>query len=278
MNLSLRRRGFTLVELLVVIAIIGILVALLLPAVQAARQAAMRTQSVNNCKQLSLALHNHHDTLKRFPDNWERRPAVGMNSAGFAEASLHFWILPFMEQQNLYDVGLTSGSGYPHDLVQLRSAVIPAFIDPRDFTNVNGIGTGDWAVSNYAQSHSVFGRPNIDWMAKGGFNKLTDGSSNVIAFAQKYGACGSNGALWSHGTWNWPWMSLYAINANPNTPQVGPTQAACDPTRTQGFGSSGSICGLCDGSVRNISPSISQASWVQACWPADGLNGGEDFN
>lgn len=263
------------------IAIIGILVALLLPAVQAARQAAMRTQSTNNVKQLSLSLHNHHDTFKRFPDNWERRLS-GANSAGFVEASLHFWLLPYIEQQNLYNVGETSGSGFPHDLPQLRTAVIPGFIDPRDFTHTAGIGAGDpvngWAISNYAQSHSVFRRPGIDWEAKGGFNKLTDGSSNVVAFAQKYGTCGSNGALWAHGNWNWPWMSLFAINANPNPPQVGPTKAACDPTRTQGFGSSGCIVGLCDGSVRNISPTISAASWIQACYPADGLNGGDDFN
>jgi prepilin-type N-terminal cleavage/methylation domain-containing protein/prepilin-type processing-associated H-X9-DG protein len=86
-------RGFTLVELLVVIAIIGILVALLLPAVQAAREAARRSQCSNNMKQMGLAVHNFHDTFKYLP------PAA----AGDGYASNFVRMLPFMEQQNLYE-------------------------------------------------------------------------------------------------------------------------------------------------------------------------------
>jgi prepilin-type N-terminal cleavage/methylation domain-containing protein len=95
----LSREGFTLVELLVVIAIIGVLVALLLPAVQAAREAARRTQCTNNIRQLGLAVHNFHDVNLVFPasqDQW-------VNSKGATiGCSWHTRILPFIEQQAVY--------------------------------------------------------------------------------------------------------------------------------------------------------------------------------
>ena len=88
------RRGFTLVELLVVIAIIGILVALLLPAVQAAREAARRTQCINNLKQLGVALLNYHNSREMFP------PAAAYTSTGVPGWSWSARILPFIEEAN----------------------------------------------------------------------------------------------------------------------------------------------------------------------------------
>ena len=99
------RRGFTLVELLVVIAIIGILVALLLPAIQAAREAGRRASCSNNMKQIGLALHMHHDTYGRFPAGWSAKdPNPGghddwLGEPGWGWASA---ILPYMEQNALY--------------------------------------------------------------------------------------------------------------------------------------------------------------------------------
>jgi prepilin-type N-terminal cleavage/methylation domain-containing protein/prepilin-type processing-associated H-X9-DG protein len=98
-----KSRGFTLVELLVVIAIIGILVALLLPAVQAAREAARRMQCGNNCKQIGLALHNYHDTYKSFPLAWSLNGPALPGGGQWNGEPWGVQILPFIEQQPLYD-------------------------------------------------------------------------------------------------------------------------------------------------------------------------------
>jgi len=102
------RRGFTLVELLVVIAIIGILIALLLPAVQAAREAARRVQCTNNLKQLALAFHIHHDQQKAFPTGGWGYAWVCDPDRGFGKKQPGGWgyvSLPFIEQQALFDLG-----------------------------------------------------------------------------------------------------------------------------------------------------------------------------
>ena len=99
-------RGFTLVELLVVIAIIGILVGLLLPAVQAAREAARRTQCLNNFKQIGVALHNYHDVHQTFPPAYIEMPNANEETWGWS-----VFLLPFMEQEALSkELGVTRDS------------------------------------------------------------------------------------------------------------------------------------------------------------------------
>ena len=118
------QRGFTLVELLVVIAIIGILIALLLPAVQAAREAARRSQCTNQIKQLAIGLHNYHDTFLSFPNG-------GHYSSG--STSQHGWavaILPYIEQKPLYDkfnFKIAGYSGhYVHALNRIDTFLCPS--------------------------------------------------------------------------------------------------------------------------------------------------------
>ena len=97
-----RRAAFTLIELLVVIAIIGVLVGLLLPAVQQAREAARRSSCSNNLKQQGLAAHNFLDANKTFPA-WMVRPKAGVNWQNWENASGYYLLLPFMEENTLFD-------------------------------------------------------------------------------------------------------------------------------------------------------------------------------
>ena len=149
-----RKPGFTLVELLVVIAIIGVLVGLLLPAVQSVREAARKVECENNLKQLALALQNHHDTLGAFP--------VGISTFGNSDpagTTLHGpnWmirILPYMEQQGLYnrfdlrkpisDPANREARGHQLDTIMCPSEAYKTFFD-------GGPEEGDnWARTNYA--------------------------------------------------------------------------------------------------------------------------------
>src|SRR5215471_7024511 len=111
---SSRPRAFTLVELLVVIAIIGILVALLLPAIQAAREAARRSECQNHLKQLSLGCHLHVDAHGFFPTvgwgyKWVGDPALGFNVG--QPGGWHYSVLPFIEETALHD--MAAGTDYP---------------------------------------------------------------------------------------------------------------------------------------------------------------------
>ncbi|MDA1052295.1 MAG: DUF1559 domain-containing protein [Planctomycetota bacterium] len=150
LKLKSRPGGFTLVELLVVIAIIGILVALLLPAVQAAREAARRMSCSNNLKQLGVALHNYHDTYKRFPINY-----LNWQDGAVHKGSHVVRLFPFMEQQPMWDQFSAVWTGSPEDVRGsdnrlLRQQVIPGLICPSD--SHESVLQGERAVTNYLGS------------------------------------------------------------------------------------------------------------------------------
>ncbi len=150
MLLSLKReRGFTLVELLVVIAIIGILIALLLPAVQAAREAAKRSQCTNNLKQIGLAVHNYHDTFNGFPPGSVRFNLPGVSSWQTQHLSWAVRILPYLEQQAIYDQVcwecLQSWNSPPGNT--LRNIDLAAYRCPTDYSDARV--SNSWAPTNY---------------------------------------------------------------------------------------------------------------------------------
>ena len=150
-------RGFTLVELLVVIAIIGVLVALLLPAVQAAREAARRSQCSNNLKQLGLAVHNYHDTHNYLPVSisiWSEgaKPTPSRNGKGWIVS-----ILPYMEQMPLYTKfepyfsgDFASGGGLNTNDTNCRDAmktVVKTLLCPSDPDNKPALG--QWQCESF---------------------------------------------------------------------------------------------------------------------------------
>lgn len=167
-----RRSGFTLIELLVVIAIIGVLIALLLPAVQAAREAARRTQCVNNLKQLGLGLFNYESTLGAFP------PALVMTGTGnrtswFGGWSVHGRILPYLEQGAMYDA-INFGTPYsdPQNTT-ITAQSISVFLCPSEINReVSTHSFGLAGVTNYGMNMG-------DWYIFGGFSA----ESNRGAFA-----------------------------------------------------------------------------------------------
>ena len=197
------RSAFTLVELLVVIAIIGILIALLLPAVQAAREAARRSQCTNNLKQLGVALHNYHDTVNALPPGYV---LTFVPSAGVYSSTAWGWgsfILPYCEQQALYD-GIEPGMGSLHgattDSVKLAmmKLEISCFRCPSDIQTVlnasRTINSQSLATSNYVSNNCSDSFITSDSASIGGlfmqdksirFADILDGTSNTIALGER---------------------------------------------------------------------------------------------
>jgi prepilin-type N-terminal cleavage/methylation domain-containing protein len=204
------RRGFTLVELLVVIAIIGILVALLLPAVQAAREAARRMQCSNNAKQIGLAMHNYHDVHRKFPKIIWGYPDIPANENGgvLPLPYHHTWItalLPYMEQTAIYD----------RIDFRLRAwgqfhigTLLPALRCPTDGGFSNVTETHGIAWTNYAGSEGYHWWPTAQfgpwspWLERGwvrngdvsglfapgkkwrSLASIKDGTSNTVVIAE----------------------------------------------------------------------------------------------
>ena len=209
------RHGFTLVELLVVIAIIGTLVGLLLPAVQSAREAARRSTCSNNLKQMALAVHNYDSTRKQFPPSSSNpymqtvtNTAANWDRIGFIQP-----ILPFMEEQSLYDrvVAYATAGGRPWDTATKSSIVCPytaqpkSFLCPSDINQTQPKANGPKGLTSYHCNRGDIattwqnihdanaGTPiTVEWRGpfgdgtagSCGLSKITDGSSKTIMLGE----------------------------------------------------------------------------------------------
>lgn len=276
---SSARTGFTLVELLVVIAIIGILIALLLPAVQAAREAARRMSCSNNLKQIGIALHNYHDAMGVFPTGIVATMPPNRPKWGWAAL-----ILPYMEQGALHEstdvkgVGLfpqiTAAVGGNAALDANLKTVISGYRCPSDTTD-DLLGTDsatgrvfdyggaqyEAPVSNYIGSAGLYDQPaanNGVLFANSivAFRDILDGTSNVIAVGER-----SNEHWKGPGTWLGAADLLNDSNGIYHTighvryPINDPAPANC----RDGFSSyhpGGAMFVFCDGSVHFLSETI----------------------
>ena len=188
-----RRSGFTLVELLVVIAIIGVLVGLLLPAVQSAREAARRSSCSNNLKQVGLAVQNHHDTKNRFPEGRVRSEFKNTGAPWNTEnISWMARVLPFMEEQSLYDaINFELSPGWSGVNNQVMKNKVATYRCPSDA----GLGRVKWVDA--AGNKRTGGAPDSNRFGQGQTNYLASAGA-AMQLATRAGGSWSRGVVFSH--------------------------------------------------------------------------------
>ena len=180
-----KRQGFTLIELLVVISIIGVLVSLLLPAVQSAREAARRAQCVNNLRQIGISLHNYHDVYGRFPLG--SLSVTQPNGVVYRQPFLSA-LLPFLEQRNLYDSFNYNYSFQTAQNTTTRQVHVSSFQCPTDqsVTFVNNNGTVTDIKGNYGVNWGQISYGNQGLQPPFGMNygasiaDIRDGTSQTL--------------------------------------------------------------------------------------------------
>ena len=261
--MSVAKRGFTLVELLVVIAIIGVLVALLLPAVQAAREAARRAQCSNNLKQIGLGIHNYNDTFLVMP--------AGNYHSVFGSWLVH--LLPYIEQKHLHEIYSNAGmAGYPASGVryghaqnwpvtrtQFKTYTCPSDTNSASASLISGVTFHNY-VANYGNTtrgrlspagfmsngttpNRYGGAPFIEVVMQGinpsiylAFDgdykqtvrlaEITDGTSNTLAISETVQGKGGDlrGFAW------WGGGCHFETKLTPNSPLQDRTEQSCTPS------------------------------------------------
>ncbi len=282
-------RAFSLVELMVVLAIIGILIALLLPAVQQARETARRFQCSNNLKQIGLALHNYHNTYKAFPPllvhNSTISPQTGFYSGWW---SWYVRILPFVEQKPLYDqIDVDNDAVAPFFIGENREQVsqnLSVYLCPSEPYGKR-IWSADWGMAadplkaahtNYlgcrgstrdVPGDGVFPATNISVR----MSEITDGTSSTLFVGER--------PIDKVGEWGW-WALGTGFDGHGLADHVldgseglrrGVPGSSDDLTHFWSPHTGGAQFVLCDGSVRFLSYSINHETFQALC----SRNGGE---
>jgi type II secretory pathway pseudopilin PulG len=302
MSPALRRRpdAFTQTELLVVLAIVAILIGMLLPAIQKVREAANLTQCRNNAGQIVKALQNCASQ-----NEGALPPGIGWYPGRLAFGTLGYHLLPYLEEQNLYNkafdpqlgFSLPTNNGVSTNRVKVFLCPSDPSVDSSGVVVDQGI---PWGASTHAFNAQVFCRTDSktgDLLDPQGHPVLhktfPDGTTNTIMVAEKYARCTNNlfpegGSLWAYWYFNAAAPPLHAGFAISWTNySVGPgshfqTMPApylgnCDPTLASTPHPAGIVVGLADGSVRIVSPAISGTTWWAVCTPASGDTPGSDW-
>jgi prepilin-type N-terminal cleavage/methylation domain-containing protein len=307
------RKAFTLIELLVVIAIIGILIGLLLPAVQKVRDAANRAKCQNNVKQLSLAVHNYASTFQ------DKLPPAMATVNGIGGSVIYF-LLPYIEQDALYrkaqvsgQAATSTGGNYCDQGVGNGNVVAPLkpLQCPSDITNAGGLDTlASKGTSSYSGNFWLFGggspvAPIAGNPAQYTISNIPDGTSNTVMWAersadQKSGSGNpevyyasfitidttTNATFTASGAVPPLFNEILPVSAPPGPgnvwlPQFNPTgTGGTNPAAAgavQGYHTATLVVGLADGSVRGVSASVTSTTWFSACAPADGTPLGPDW-
>ncbi len=299
-------RAFTLIELLVVIAIIGVLVGLLLPAVQKVREAAFRATSANNIRQMGIACQSANDTMGTLPPTWCPWWGGGTYHGPYynpnTDVTAHILLLPYLDGDNLStsinQYGIWNGPNGTHNC----TTVVKVYQAPDDHTGTltypnywySWMSTNTFALTSYALNMQIFGYSGDSgsdvwdgWnLAKTTrplkIDAIQDGTSNTVLIAERRSTCplnwmpgGQTISSWATATYEYPNTPIFH-GAN-GVPQGGTNEYNCDPYRVHALSGTNILVGLADGSVRSVSPGISPDTWKYACDPQDGQVLGPDW-